>query len=288
MQDLARTLLAAIRDAHGRFAEIADDLEIDVPALVQQLDAIGADATVHDLFPADIDPAYVRPARHALVAKLLRDAGFPPGAPAMLSGDQRFEEPRFFPGDLVVEGALGLAAPLLPAAPTLVGGDLVVHGALHVASPLVVLGNVRAALYDDADDTGYGEASIAGDLVVARGVRSQAMLAIGGRVETPLLWLDYNQGFAKILGGCAVTVLAESDHGGSRIFGPVSARFVQHDELQTDEPLALSPLDALAEVLRAEVSDELVAAIRADAERGRTSAGARLWDALHAGREVLA
>ena len=68
--------------------------------------------------------------------------------------------------------------------------------------------------------------------------------------------LDFNQGFAKVLGGCETKVLAENDHGGSRIFGEVKAGFIELDELVLDESLE-TPVSRLQALLVPELAGEV-------------------------------
>ncbi|MEQ1501331.1 MAG: hypothetical protein ABMB14_03830 [Myxococcota bacterium] len=230
MNDLARAMAKLLDAPTGRFSEFAEDLALDIPALRARLEAIGDEADLADFFPAEIEPHYTLSGQCALIAKLVREAGHPLGAPTVIVGDHCVDDRMIVVGDLVVEGRL------------------------EVAGQLVVLGDVDAHGYRDK----YSATSIGGDLRVTGAICTRGMLSVAGHTRASFVCLDYNQGFAKLLGGCHATALIEADHGGSRIFGTVEVRFLRRDELMLDEDLDDSPAALLSELLSDDVRAQVM------------------------------
>jgi len=258
VKEVAERALDLLRDPDGtlpRFREMAEDVGLSIPALKERLASITPASTFTDLFPShDAPPHYTWSGRATLTAMLLRKAQFPLAADVVFGGDLRVSDRLFVPGNLVVKGRL------------------TVYG-----TTLVVMGNVQVDVFEDE----YASVAIGGDFSAARALYTQAFLGVAGQTKAPFVCLDFNQGFAKLLGGCAATVLIESDHGGSRIFGPVTAGYVSVDELRTDVALSASPPEALAELLHADARDGALAKI-ADFDLG-----SYLWTALGEGKRLF-
>ena len=114
-------------------------------------------------------------------------------------------------------------------------GDLDVSGKIELEEDLIVLGNLNVAKYSRDTFMNFCNLIVTGSITCGQGLFSEGGLYVGGRVSAPLVTLTFNQGFAKILGGARARALIESDHGGTRIFGPVDAAVVSFDEMRLDD-----------------------------------------------------
>lgn len=112
----------------------------------------------------------------------------------------------------------------------IIPGNLTVTGNLIQKSILVVLGDVwiHGAYIDTCN---YSETVVAGNLWVGKSLLTEAPLGVGSRLTAPFMFLSYNQGATVVLGGCTATMLIESDHGGSQIFGDSTIDYLVVDEL---------------------------------------------------------
>jgi hypothetical protein len=259
MKDLAQKMIEALRAGADDLAERCRDAELDVEALSERLSAIDSSASLADFFPEEVEPHYMGSAQAAIVARLLRDAGFRCETPRLLEGDQQIDER------------------------TIVAGDLVVQGHLQVEAQLVVMGDLVVRSYGDE----YGVTSVAGELRAEQGVYTMGFVSVAGMVRTPFLCLDFNQGFAKLYGGCSTRVLIESDHGGSRIFGGIDAEFVTYDELQADEEPTSGTPDALFAMLHDDVHEAAKATLSEEGDGFDHNLGPNLWEQLREGKPLF-
>jgi hypothetical protein len=254
MKTYAEGMLASLQEPTGRFAELAEDLGLDTNALTTRLLGIGDDSTLEDFFPESVEPHYTLAGQCALIAKLLVDAGYSGGREAIAERHNLHVGRR-----------------------TIVPSGLIVKGMLVVKSQLVVMGDLTVDSYTDE----FSATSVAGAFHAKRGVYSMGMLSVVGKVKTPFLCLDFNQGYAKLLGGCDVGLLVESDHGGSRIVGPLKAKFVKVDELVGDEDVENTPSEALETLLHDDVKSEAMALV------DDHNVGPTLWNSLASGKQLL-
>jgi hypothetical protein len=252
--------LAAVR---GRFAAlrrraraVADDVAWDVDRLARALARAPDPVSLGDVLPRDrSDPNF---APDALLAALcFADA----------SGRRRAVR-----GDLAVG----------PNKRRVIAGDLRVRGTLQNGGLLVVLGDVHVEGFSEPAQ-GYGKTVITGSLRADRYVVTEHMLAVGGALRAPFVFLDFNQGFAKVLAGAEARLLVESDHGGSRILGPCRFGALSRDELVVDDDGAdaVPVRDRLADVIAPAYLKRALAA----ADDG--SLGSFVWEQMKAGRAVL-
>jgi hypothetical protein len=187
-----------------RLAEITADLGVD-------LDTLDAPASVDALFDDSGEWELERAARWLLGGMLVtRMKSFKAVA-------EKVE------GDLELDGR------------RIVLGDLDVSGKIELEDDLIVLGNLNVAKYSRDTFMNVCNLIVTGSITCGQGLFSEGGLYVGGRVSAPLVTLTFNQGFAKILGGATARVLIESDHGGTRIFGPVDAAVVSFDEMRLDD-----------------------------------------------------
>ncbi|MDB4995175.1 MAG: hypothetical protein JWM74_2607 [Myxococcaceae bacterium] len=193
-----------------RFAEIIDDLEIDLDDLETRLGAKGSTA-YDELFGSEEWSAQT-PVQWLLGAML---------ATRVTSFVAKSETVK---GNLVVKKR------------RLVAGDLEVTGNLELESELFVLGTLKVGGYSlDTNDKGVAHIVVAGDVSCGTAMLSEGFLMVGGKLTAPLVTLTFNQGFAKILGGVSAKALIEADHGGTRIFGTLQAKALLFDELTVDD-----------------------------------------------------
>jgi hypothetical protein len=116
-------------------------------------------------------------------------------------------------------------------------GNLVVRGMVVVLGDLAIDGVLRVEL--------GASVVVIGNLSAKAAIRSEGMLLVNGDVSAPLVFLAYNQGFAKMFGSCQARMLVEADHGGSRIVGPLRAEIVETDELQLAARARRSRIDGV-------------------------------------------
>lgn len=258
-QAIAQRAMALLDAPPGRLAEYCEDLDVELETLRAHLRRIGPGATLEEFFPEEVDPHYVLSGWCGLMAALLRHADVGLAADTVIDGDLAIETRR------------------------VVAGNLVVRGHLHVQAQLVVLGDLVAGSYDDE----YSATTVGGAMTADVGVYSMGMLTVVGPVRAPLVCLDFNQGFAKLFAGCTTDVLIESDHGGSRIFGPVEAQLVVYDELVTDAPPEQATAEQLESILHPGLCEVVVA--NCDEEGSLDHGlGPALWEALRSGAPLLA
>lgn len=127
-------------------------------------------------------------------------------------------------------------------------GNLQVKGNLHVGGALTVLGDLYVEGYHHDSATELAQIIVAGDVHCHEGLVSEGFLGIGGKLDAPYVHLSSSQGCAKILGGCAAHLFVESDHRGTRVFGPLRVEAFVGDEVDVDDETAL-PVSELADIL---------------------------------------
>src|SRR6185295_6149176 len=113
----------------------------------------------------------------------------------------------------------------------IVFGNLRVEQNLTVGGDLVVFGDLDVRGFHTDTCMEIGTITVGGDFTCNQHILTEGFLSVGGKISAPLVFFSFNQGFAKVLNGCDAQLLIESDHGGTRIFGPVNAEFVIRDEL---------------------------------------------------------
>jgi hypothetical protein len=222
-----------------RLAEYVADMEVDWKAARENLKAQG-DALLdfEKVFPVDADDAYAL-AAHSLFAVL--------GARNL---------PDFRPQDRVVEGDLEVGED----DSVVVTGDLRVSGNLIVKNKLVVFGSLEVGgAYTDLCSN-IATVVVGGDVRCGTHLLTEGCFVTAGQVAARLIFFSFNQGFAKVLDGCKAKALLESDHGGTRVFGPVTADIVIRDEIVVDDEDAL-PEGIELDTLRSIFVDELFAKI---------------------------
>lgn len=149
----------------------------------------------------------------------------------------------------------------VPETWTLFGSDTEVFaGSCHVKGNLKSLGGALVVLGDLTIDGFYRDdigsiLLVGGKVTVGKHVLTKGFWLSGGELTSPFVHLDFNQGFAKLLGGVRTRLLYENDHGGSRVFGRVEADLVICDELVLDEPRHQRP-EELAGLLSIPIDDE--------------------------------
>jgi len=250
------TLAAAALRKHKvigpRLDDIVEDLRLDVDAAVKSF----AGRDVPALFTDD-DWSPQTPNNWLLAALLASLTKELVGKNEKVDGDLELSETR------------------------IVRGDLHVTGNLKAKGNLFVLGNLTVDGFSLDTYMDISHIVVAGDFKCGKGVFSEGLLGVGGRVAAPIISLTFNQGFAKILGGVAARIVIESDHGSSRIFGPVDAQAVSYDELQLDDERDNAGADAIINLL--------APAIRSDVEGlDGMDLSAKLIELLEAGKTIFA
>jgi hypothetical protein len=127
-------------------------------------------------------------------------------------------------------------------------GDLTINGNFTNKGLLLVIGNmyVNGSWVDTYMDV--SNAAIAGNLIIAGTIFTEGNVSVGGKLETKLAYLSYNQGFATIMDGCFSKILLEFDHGGSAIFGDIQTQYYEYDELRTEAAIKSNPAELLKDV----------------------------------------
>jgi hypothetical protein len=258
MKALAEKMITLLAKPTGRFHELAEDLELKTDVLRAHLAKITASSKLEDFFTDELAVAgdYVG-GPWTLVAWLLREAGYVKGRPTVFPEDHRIEDTLVVPGDLTVKGQLS------------------------VEGKLVVMGDLVASVYRDE----FSSVAVGGSMHVEKILDTEGCLGVAGEVRAPIVCLDFNQGYAKLLSGVTARLLLESDHGGTRVFGPVKADFVSYDEMRTDDELEQGTADVLGKFLHADVKEEALAL--GDEEDFR-QLGSFLWAKFQEGKQLLA
>jgi len=144
---------------------------------------------------------------------------------ALLTFEKRAIKNTVINGDLIIEDNKN---------GTLIEGNLIVNGNIIVKGKLTVVGGVHIKGYWIDTYTDIAETAIAGNLFIEKYLLSEGNLSVGGILESPSIYLSYNQGFGTILLGCNSNIFIENDHGGSWIFGKFKTNYLIFDELKLE------------------------------------------------------
>jgi hypothetical protein len=150
-------------------------------------------------------------------------------------------------------------------------GNLTVDGSLHVAGNLIVLGDLHVT--GALTDAQGANVIVIGATDAENYVLTEGFFFLAKILRAPFVHLDFNQGFAKLLGGIEAKVLLENDHGGSRIFGPVEVGFLSYDELTLDDPRPASSWEDLKPLLRRELHKDAQEACESPYDLGSLLSG---------------
>ena len=121
--------------------------------------------------------------------------------------------------------------------PLIVFGDMVVKGNFVNESELLVIGNVLIDGFWSDFYFNHARTSVVGNFTVGKGLLSEGMLSVGGKMKSELCYLSFNQGQTHVLNGLESTLLFEFQHSGSLIIGTVTADYISRNKLKTQFPI---------------------------------------------------